>query len=79
MFRERGGTANKHSGYGGNENLCEVCETFQLSRQKVLKASKSAVFQRDAQKDTFSMSDVCKVYEKQKRQKNVPNEYTLNV
>ena len=42
--------------YLQNLKLCKVCETFQLLRQKVLKPSKSAVFPRDAQKNTFSKS-----------------------
>ena len=37
-------------------NLCKVHETFQLLRQKVLKSSKSAVFSRNAQKNTFWIS-----------------------
>ena len=36
--------------------VCQICEMFQLLRQKVLKPSKSAVFPRNAQKNTLSTS-----------------------
>ena len=53
-------------------HLFEVCETFQLLRQRVLKPSKPAVFPRDVQENTFSMSA-----KKQKSQKNVPKECNI--
>ena len=57
-------------------NLCEVCETSQLLRQKVLKPSKSAVFARDGQKDTFFMSTKSQKNRRGRKmyQKNTPED-----